>query len=498
MTALYRTDHTPARALRSSIAAMLALLLSSNATAEQVLHHYTVAIDESLQVMTVEARFAAPVRSVTARSQRAADYLLDFENCDDDTKIRIRNRRMIVPAGGIQCMNYTIDLDAAASDQRQNASLRDDNVVVSPAVWLWRPEINASNNVQVEFKLPGDMAVAVPWKPVGHSGKLFRIQQSPESGYAPAAFGHFEMHEVTVPGAALRVSLLQGKSPMDNGELLRWVEAAATDVSLAYGMFPNPSPLVVVMPAGNRSRRGGDSAVPFGRVLRDGGEAVELFVDQDKPLSAFLDDWTATHEFSHLLLPFVDRKHRWISEGFAMYYQNVLLARAGAYDEQRAWQKLYEGYQRGRQSRPELSPNDAAQGGRREATMKIYWSGAALALMADVELRRLSNGEQTLDTVLQQFQACCLPSSHSWSGTEFFSRLDTLSGRDVFMPLYRRYADSVGFPDPAETFARLGVVVHDGQVRLARNAELLRIRAAITRVDTEVARWRQQLAANAR
>ena len=61
---------------------------------------------------------------------------------------------------------------------------------------------------------------------------------------------------------------------------------------------------VVVIPVGG-SRRNSRSAVPFGRVIRDGGETVELLVDQTQPLENLLGDWTATHEFSHLMLPYL-------------------------------------------------------------------------------------------------------------------------------------------------------------------------------------------------
>ena len=290
---------------------------------------------------------------------------------------------------------------------------------------------------------------------------------------------------------------MRGELTVDRTELLRWVRAAATDVSLAYGRFPNPSPQVLLIPVAENSRRGG-GAVPYGRVVRDGGESVELYVDPAQPLTAFLNDWTATHEFSHLMLPYVKRNHRWISEGFAQYYQNVLLARSGTYDAQHAWQRLYEGYLRGRMSRPELSPNDAAEGGKRDANMKVYWSGAALALMADVTLRELSNGKQTLDSVMQQLQTCCLPSDKVWDGPELFATLDDLSGRDIFMPLYRRYADAAGFPDTGPVFDKLGLKIDHGQVRLMRDAQLMAIRSAITEVDSETANWRQQLASNVR
>jgi len=321
------------------------------------------------------------------------------------------------------------------------------------------------------------------------------LSKSPESAYAPAIFGDFDYRELEVPGATLRVSLLNGVDEMDNDAMVRWISATATDVSLAYGRFPNPSPQVVVIPVGD-SRSNSRSAVPFGRVIRDGGETVELQVDQTQPLEALLGDWTATHEFSHLMLPYIERKHRWISEGFAQYYQNVLLTRSGAYDKQYAWQKIYDGYKRGRRSRPELSPNEAAEGGVRSGGMKIYWSGAAIALMADVQLRERSGGSESLDDVLDKFQACCLPSDRVWSGPELFARFDRLASSPVFTPLYRRYADTAGFPDTSDVFARLGLAVSDGKVRIRRNGELQAIRDAILETDDEAAIARDRLAAN--
>lgn len=475
--------------------AAIALLFATPLAHAATVHRYTVTVDESLSQMSVEAQFEGIVKSVAARSRRAGRYLLDFRNCDQTPQIRLRNHRLIVPAEGIRCMAYTVDLQAAAAAERHNRALAQGNVVISPSAWLWRPEIGDNVSVHVDFELPPGVNVAVPWAARDDSRRRFVVARSPESANAAAVFGAFEYREIEVPGATLRVSLLRGVEPMDNAELLRWVEAAATDVSLAYGRFPNPSPQVLVVPVADGSREG-RSAVPYGRVVRDGGESVELFVNQQRPLSAFLDDWTATHEFSHLMLPYVTRDHRWISEGFAQYYQNVLLARSGAYDHQRAWQKLYEGFERGRLSRPELSPNDAAADRSRAGTMKVYWSGAAIALMADVSLRELSGGEQTLDDVLAELQSCCLPSARAWSGPELFAALDRIAGRDVFVPLYRRYADTIGFPDPTPVFERLGLSVDDGRVRLERRARLGHIRNAITEVDPDIASWRERLASN--
>ncbi|MBT8109613.1 MAG: hypothetical protein KJO27_02695 [Gammaproteobacteria bacterium] len=285
--------------------------------------------------------------------------------------------------------------------------------------------------------------------------------------------------EAHIPGATLRIEVQQPIADEKAAEIIEWLRSASSNVSLAYGRFPSPSARIIVIPSGRRSW-GGDSPVPFGRVTRDGEEKIELFVNPDRPIQEFYADWTATHEFSHLMLPYVRPRHKWISEGFASYYQNILMARAGHYTAREAWQKLYAGFERGRLSRPELSPNEAAAAGIRKARMKIYWSGAAIALLADIELRERSGGRESLDVALDRLQRCCLPSKRSWSGPTLFAKLDSLVDIPVFMPLYRQYADAAGFPDIRPALQRLGVIIENNSVSVMPHAELADLRVKIT------------------
>ncbi len=473
--------------------AALLVLLGHRAASAEIIHDYSVIVDDALQQLRVEARFDRPITNVAARARDAGDWLVVIQDCDSGERLRVRNRRLSLPADGIRCMNYTVDLEQAAGAERRNLSLSDDNVLVSPSRWLWRPALSGDTKIRVRFELPDNVQVAVPWQPIGDAADEYLLGPSPESANAPVLFGTFTSNEIEVPGATLRVSVPQSEPSLDSSLIMDWLRAAATDVTLTYGRFPNPSPKIVVIPisGGRWSSRG---AVPFGRVIRDGGEVIELFVNRDKPIEDFLGSWTATHEFSHLMLPYVDRRHKWISEGFAQYYQNVLMARSGAYDQARAWQKIHSGLARGNASRPELSPNQAAARGVRGARMKIYWTGAAIALMADIRLRERSGNRESLDDVLDRLQACCLPSERVWSGPELFSKLDTLIDEPVFMPLYRRHADATGFPDTSEVFERLGVEVGNDGVRFRQNAELAALRATITRVHPETAAWRRRLA----
>ena len=456
----------------------LTTLALASAGTHAATHEYRVTVNEDMSRLNVEAQFAAPVTSINARSSDAGRFLTDVRHCDNDQRIRMRNRRMLLPDDGVKCIRYEVDLERAALSERRNTVLDDSNIIVSPTVWFWRPALRNGDDIEVRFELPGGLGVSVPWQVMPGEENAFILRDSPESSQALAAFGHFRFAERQIPGATLRITLLHPDGNIDADGVIEWVTSAANNVNHAYGRFPNPSPNIILLPVGDGWNR--DAAVHFGRVVRDGGETVELLINENRPVSEYYDSWTATHEFSHLMLPYVNKRHRWVSEGFASYYQNILLARAGQYSQQRAWQKLWEGLERGRQSRPEMSPNQAARGGIRTALMKIYWSGAAMALMADVELRERSNGEESLDTVLDRFQQCCLPSDRIWTAPELFSKLDTLIDDPVFMPLYRRYADTAGFPDVRPLLTRLGVDVAGRTVEMESRAELADIRDALT------------------
>jgi len=447
-------------------------------TAVSAAHTYTIAIDDDYETMTVEARFDRAIDDISARSRYANRYLRNATDCDSDEKLESRSRNLVLPAGGIRCLRYTIELGRAARADRFASILGDGSVAVSPTLWMWRPLLRSRDEILATFQLAGDGQVFVPWQMLNEEGTNYRLKASPQSGTAVSVFGSFQQSIERVAGADLRIVLLNTRDQIELRPLIPWVRATAENVAATYGKFPNPNANVLLIPVGGHAWNR-DSAVSFGRVVRDGGETIELMLNQNRPISELYKEWTPTHEFSHLMLPYVDHGQRWISEGFAQYYQNVLLARASQQSAERAWQKIYAGLERGRESAPGVSPNDAAAGNMRDTRMKVYWSGASLALMADVELRRRSNGRESLDSVLGRLQQCCLPSASSWSGIELFDKLDQLLDQPLFVDLYRQYADADDFPDARPLLAQLGVSLRDGKVALDPGAELSDIRDAI-------------------
>ncbi|MDH3531884.1 MAG: hypothetical protein OEO82_03085 [Gammaproteobacteria bacterium] len=474
-----RTIIINARALCRAAALAVAGLLPAVGAGSGATHDYTIAVDAGLERLLVEARLAMPSREIAARSRHAERFIRDVRDCDTGAQLGTRGRRLVVPDAGIRCLSYAFDLRSAARTERLNRHLTADNIVVSPTLWMWRPVLRDATEIRIRFALPDNVAVSVPWSPLPNAANAYRLTASPESGAALAVFGQFDSQTVSAAGAEINVTLLQTARELDAGAMGDWIRDTAANIALAYGRFPNPYARVVLIPVGGGSW-GGNSPVPFGRVVRDGGETIELLINEQRPVAEYYGEWEPTHEFAHLMLPYLRRSQRWIAEGFATYYQNLLLARAGRYSETEAWQKLYSGLERGRESAPGLSPNAAAAGDERSTRMKIYWSGVALALMVDVELRRRSGGSESLDTVLDKLQACCLPSNRAWSGRELFRQLDALLDEPIFMDLYRKYADTAGFPDARPLLRQLGVIADAGTVRIADAAELAGIRRGMT------------------
>ena len=438
-------------------------------------YDYSVTLSEDLARADIEARFPNGVASVPAQAPVANRFVTAARDCESGAALAV-GARSIRGDQNIRCLAYSVDLQKAAASGRLNARLDRGSLLLPVDHWMWRPRLGGDDEVIITFDLPEGVRASVPWPPVDGSADTYRLLSSPQSGTGLSLFGRFDEERVQVGGSDLRIAIVPVRGVSVGPEVIEWTRQTAGHLELAYGRFPNPYVRVLLFDALNPDT---GAAVQFGRVVRDGGETVELLVNSGQSEERFLGDWTATHEFAHLLLPKVAHAERWISEGFAQYYQNVLLARAGHYTEHEAWLKIADGLQRGMASAPSLSPNGAAKGDWRDTRMKVYWSGAALFLLADVELRRQSGGQVSLDTVLDRFQACCLPSRRTWKGRELFDAFDALIDEPLFADLYARYADTAGFPPYSTVLGQLGVVPGGATVSLRDDANLAEIRTSI-------------------
>jgi predicted metalloprotease with PDZ domain len=442
---------------------------------------YTVRFDDRLQAVEVEACFDGPAPGQLYRNDQAARFTDWIRSGRQKIGRWAYGSRLKLPdLPEDACIKWRVDLKKAAARKDYRLAMRlEDGIITDSSLWFWRDDENRP--VRVEVVLPDGLSISTPWKEQENSREIpggnpvFRPDPTPASWSGRIAVGNFPIQRIPVAGTELRLAAI-GRLEAQQREMLGiWMKETADAVASVYGRFPQQTPQILIIAIGQR-----EQAVPWAHVLRGGGIAVEFFVDETRPLNSFREDWTATHELSHLLLPYVARSDRWLSEGLASYYQNILRARDGRLSEEQAWQKLHSGFERGRAGTSGGSLARATRSGR-GSIMRVYWSGAAIMLKADSELRMQSGGRQSLDSALAALQECCFDNKHSWRAQELFSELDRLTDTSVFTRLYREHVLDDEFPDVDYTFEQLGLVLRSDSIRLDPDAPWGRIRFYIMR-----------------
>jgi hypothetical protein len=421
---------------------------------------YTVTTDARLDELTVRACFEGDMpRRLIARAKRAPELLREVRLESSGEVIALTNHgtSLTLPISEAPaCVHYRVDINGPGVPHRHSGHWRTrEAVVFDPALWLWLPD-KKNVEARLDFVLPPGFDVSAPWPRLGRSGDTvsYTYRERLPGWEARLAIGRFAVESLELPGGRIRYALLPGEPAADAEAVRRWVTGGARALASAYGRLPVPDVQLLVVPVGH-----GKDPVPWGEVQRGGGDAVHLYINQRRPPEEFRDDWVLVHEFSHLLHPVLQSSDRWLSEGLASYYQNVLRARAGLMSKAQAWERLHAGFERGiRGTPPGRSLEETSETMTRDHTyMRVYWSGAAIALLADVGLRRRTRGAQSLDTALAALGACCLPATRRWTAEELLQRLDDLTGTTVFMELYEEHIDSADFPELSALYTELGL-----------------------------------------
>ena len=387
------------------------------------LTEYQISVANDLSHIAVELHND----SGTRLSSTSIDYALirDAKTCDG-TRL---SKRALATAS---CASYKVSLRKGVSG-RFRVDLPEDVRVINPARFLFLEE-------DVRIRIGQGAQISHPWPELGEN--VYTIPRSPRSSEAVLVIGGF--HAIPIDGLSKPVAFVGDRRYVD--KIRNWLSPVVRIVSVA-NRFPNPEVQIVALSVGAR----GESPVPFGHVIRNQGETVRFFVDPTRSIENLHHDWTASHELAHLKLPYLSGSGRWLSEGFASYYQNVLQARLGYYTEAEAWRRLRRSFSRAAPVGEDMSPTEATQTEFWKSRLMIYWSGAAFALLADVELRKIGD---TLDATLARLET---PQRRSWRPDELMAELDAASDTSIFSELYRQHAHTDGMPPTRALFDRLGV-----------------------------------------
>ena len=119
---------------------------------------------------------------------------------------------------------------------------------------------------------------------------------------------------------------------------------------------------------------------------------------------------------------------------------------------------------------------------------RVYWSGAALALLADVELRLGNLGneaaqaparERSLDAAMRHLLHCCTQTPRVWPAADVLRELDIWAESQFFTRLAESWLARADFPALDGVYRNLGLDVIKGEATIRESARAADVRRAI-------------------
>ena len=445
--------------------------------------HYVVEIAPSLERADVRICFDGPPPAWLIPGRRiAAPHAHDVRAADGPALPRKGRAYDLAGVGEDGCVEYWVDFIGLEEDPETGRAVgrTGDSLMARPSTWLWRPDMLPSDaDVTLRFSLPEGMNVSVPWPSKegvrrGDAETVYMLEPTAFHWLSYTVFGNVAVDRFDRAGAAVELVTLDAELACPEAGLRAWVTDAVDTVALLFdGRFPRDRLQLVVIPV----ERGGGT-VHFGMAGRGGGPGVCVFMDDAAAAEELPGGWTTIHELLHHGMPFIDEP--WMAEGWVSYYTELMRTRAGNRSELEGWQALADGFARGRRRGGDIPLAETSETMHEtHLYQRVYWGGAAVALLADVQMRLETDGARGLDDAMKELRRCCGDADHTWAARDLLEKLDAWYGR----PLFTETADVVlaqeGFPDLNAALGQLGVLVEGGTVRLDEGSELAPIRRAI-------------------
>ena len=261
------------------------------------------------------------------------------------------------------------------------------------------PQGRPSPSIEVEFALASGLQVTTPWQRLAGPIPRFRLDAAQYDGGSYITVGTFRsLGTISLPHSSVELSLI-GQSKASDQALRTWIEQATRLSDDFYGeLMPSSVHVVLVAMSGH------SGAGVFGTVMRPLRPSLVIFFGADATQLSLHDDWLAPHEIFHVGNPLLKYKIPWLTEGVTTYYQDVLRGRARALSVEETWSDLWDGFYRHCQKEGPSLRTESAQLRRTHHYTRVYWGGACLLALVDIDIRMESHGKRSLDDVLKELR----------------------------------------------------------------------------------------------
>ena len=275
---------------------------------------------------------------------------------------------------------------------------------------------------------------------------------------------------ITVGGATIQIDVAPGELDLSHDDIARWITRAAQAVTTYFGRFPVTADRIMVLPASAGS--GINGGTTWGNV---GGSPAftRVRVGQDTTVEQLNDDWIMTHEMVHTALPSLPDQNHWFEEGTAVYIEPIARVQAGQLQADHVWLDMVR-------NMPQGQPHDGDHGlDHTHSWGRTYWGGAGFCLLADIELRKKTNGRQSLQTALRGVIASGGNISKEEDILPVLEVADRATGTQVLTTLYKSMGDKPVPIDFDGLWRQLGIAVVNDSVSFDPKAPLAGVRKAI-------------------
>jgi hypothetical protein len=276
---------------------------------------------------------------------------------------------------------------------------------------------------------------------------------------------------IRLGGGSIQVDFGPGDLDLQHDEVLRWIGTAGKAIAKYYGDFPVTRARILVVPIA--AERGVLTGTTWGDV--GGFQAfTRMRLGQHTTSEDLLNDWTMTHELTHMAFPSLSDEHHWLEEGIATYVEPIARVQIGTLTPAQIWKDMYRDMRKG-----EPGPSDAGLD-RTHTWASTYWGGALFCLMADVNIRKETGNRKGLQDALRGIVAAGGTINQDWPITKALAVGDHATGTSVLTTLYKNMGENSKFVDLDDLWKQLGVRVENGNLVLDSAAPLARIREQIT------------------
>lgn len=238
-------------------------------------------------------------------------------------------------------------------------------------------------------------------------------------------------------------------SSSEKQHLQEWVRHAETGIQNLFGALPYQYRVHF------QHSKKGRGPVPWAHTDKRRGREVYFHVNTNYAWDLFRRDWTAPHELSHLMFPYLGKGGKWFSEGLASYLQYQIMYANGTISWRQAVNKLRERFQA--TSRQRVHKNTSVENmsylaADRTGYNHLYWGGAAYFMRVDKALSEQKSIR--LNNVIASYLECCI-FRNIHTSADMITLFDKISDSDIFISSYKETIITNNFPDTSESMSWL-------------------------------------------